>query len=282
MEDIRREVLKFLTDYGFKIVGAVIILTLGGLAARWIGKVTEDWLTKKQVEPPIRMLAVRVLRLVVFALAAVLALDKFGVQTAPLVAGIGVAGVGIGLALQGVLSNLVAGLLIIFTKPFRVGEYIELLGVEGQVTTVALFATTLLHSDRSRVVIPNRKIVGEILHNYGTIRQLSLSVGVSYDTNINDALTVIRDILAQNPRVLKEPAPGVGVTSLADSSVNIAIAPWASVADYGAAGGELNKAILETFREKGIEMPFPQREIRLLNPDGVSANVTTAASPRGL
>jgi len=282
MDDIRREVLKFLTDYGFKIVGAIIILTIGGFAARWIGKVTDDWLTKKQIEPPIRMLVVRVLRLVVFALAIVLALDKFGVQTAPLVAGIGVAGVGIGLALQGVLSNLVAGLLIIFTKPFRVGEYIELLGVEGQVITIALFSTTLQHADRSRVVIPNRKIVGEILHNYGTIRQLSLSVGVSYDTNINEALTVIRDILAQNPRVLKDPAPGVGVTSLADSSVNIAIMPWTTVADFGAAGGELNKAFLEVFREKGIEMPFPQREIRLLNSDAGTENATATAGTRGL
>jgi small conductance mechanosensitive channel len=282
MDDIRREVLKFLTDYGFKIVGAVIILILGGLAARWIGKVTDDWLTKKQIEPPIRMLATRVLRLVVFALAVVLALDKFGVQTAPLVAGIGVAGVGIGLALQGVLSNLVAGLLIIFTKPFRVGEYVELLGVEGQVTTIALFSTTLQHADRSKVVIPNRKIVGEVLHNYGTIRQLSLSVGVSYDTNVTAAITVIREILAQNPRVLKDPAAGVGVTSLADSSVNIAIMPWTSVADYGAAGGELNKAILETFREKGIEMPFPQREVRVLNSETPSQGLTAGSGARGL
>jgi len=123
--------------------------------------------------------------------------------------------------------------------------------------------------------------VGEVLHNYGTIRQLSLSVGVSYDTNINETFTVIREILAQNARVLKDPAPGVGVTSLADSSVNIAIMPWAAVSDYGAAGGELNKAILETFREKGIEMPFPQREIRFLNPDGASNTPATTAG-RGL
>jgi small conductance mechanosensitive channel len=132
------------------------------------------------------------------------------------------------------------------------------------------------------VVIPNRKIVGEVLHNYGTIRQLPLSVGVSYDTNITEAITVIREILAQNPRVLKDPAAGVGVTSLADSSVNIAISPWTSVTDYGAAGGELNKAILEAFREKGIEMPFPQREIRLLNPQPGAENVTTAPGARGI
>jgi small conductance mechanosensitive channel len=282
MDDIRREVLKFLTEYGFKIVGAAIILIMGGLAARWIGKVVDEWLSKKQVEPPIKMLAVRILRLLVFALAAVLAADKCGVPIAPMVAGIGVAGVGIGLALQGVLSNLVAGLVIIFTKPFRVGEYIELLGVEGQVTSIALFATTLLHSDRSRVVIPNRKIVGEILHNYGTIRQLSLSVGVSYDTNITETLTVIREILDKNPRVLKEPAAGVGVTALADSCVGIAILPWVSVTDFGPAGGELNKTILEEFRAKGIEMPFPQREIRLLNPESASTSTTAAAGTRGL
>lgn len=282
MDDIRKQVLTFLTDYGFKIIGAAIIMGVGAFAARWVGKVADDFFTKKQLEPPIRMLGVRVLKLVVFALAAVIALDKCGVPIAPMIAGIGVAGVGIGLALQGVLSNLVAGLLIIFTKPFRVGEYIELLGVEGQVLTIALFSTTLQHADRSKVVIPNRKIVGEILHNYGTIRQLSLSVGVSYDTNITQAITVIREILAQNPRVLKDPAPGVGVTSLADSSVNIAIMPWTAVTDYGAAGGELNKTILEVFRDKGIEMPFPQREIRLLNPQAGAESATAPAGARGL
>ena len=263
-------------------MGAVIIFGAGAFVARWIGKVADEWLTKRQVEPPIRMLAVRILRLLVFALAAVLAADKCGVPIAPMVAGIGVAGVGIGLALQGVLSNLVAGLLIIFTKPFRVGEYIELVGVEGQVMTIALFATTLQHADRSKVVIPNRKIIGEILHNYGTVRQVSLSVGVSYDSNITETLAVIRDILDKNPRVLKEPAAGLGVTSLGDSCVNIAILPWVSVADFGAAGGELNKTILEEFRAKGIEMPFPQREIRLLNTEAASANATAPAAARGL
>src|SRR5205085_4500634 len=138
-------------------------------------------------------------------------------------AGIGVAGVGIGLALQHVLSNLVAGLTIIFTKPFRVGEFVELAGVSGQVTNVQLFTTTLLHTDASRVVIPNRKIVGEILHSYGTARQLDFAVGVGYDTNIKEALTLLREILAGNPRVLKNPEAVVGVTSLADFSVNIAV-----------------------------------------------------------
>jgi small conductance mechanosensitive channel len=265
MENIKDHVIKFLTDYGFQFIGALIILAIGAVVARWIGRVTGRFFEKKQVELPMRTLAVRVIRLLVFGLAVVLALDKFGVPIAPMVAGIGVAGVGIGLAMQGVLGNLVAGLTIIFTKPFRVGEYIELIGVQGQVTNVELFTTTLLHPDRSRVVIPNRKIVGEVLHNYGTIRQLELSVGVAYSANIGEVLAAVREILTRNPRVLKDPEPAAGVANFGDSCITIAIRPWTSVADFGPAGGEIHLAILENFRAKGIEIPFPQREVRLLN-----------------
>src|SRR5216117_2052295 len=124
------------------------------------------------------MLIVRVVKILVLAFTLLIVLDQLKVQITPLIAGIGIAGVGIGIALQGVLSNVMAGLTIIFTKPYRVGEYIEIAGTYGQVEMIDIFSTKLVHADRSRVVIPNRKIVGEILHNYGTIRQLNLSVGV--------------------------------------------------------------------------------------------------------
>jgi small conductance mechanosensitive channel len=277
MEDIKSTVFKFLTEYGFQIIGALIILTAGAMAARWLGRVADQWFVKKQVEPPVRMLADRVIRLVVFGLAVVLALEKFGVPIAPMVAGIGVAGVGIGLAMQHVLSNLVAGLNIIFTKPFRVGEYVELAGEAGQVSAVQLFTTTLIHTDRSRIVIPNRKIVGEILHNYGTVRQLDLTVGVGYATTIKEALALVREILAANPRVLKEPAPLVGVTLLGDSAVTIAVKPWVSVDNFVPAGPEINQAILERFRAQQIEIPFPQREIRMLNGPNTSQTVSVGA-----
>jgi small conductance mechanosensitive channel len=122
----------------------------------------------------------------------------------------------------------------------------------------------LTHPDRSRVVIPNRKIVGEILHNYGKIRQLDITVGVAYDTEINQALKVIQELLQANARVLHDIAPIIGVRLLADSSISIAVKPWVGVPDYGAAGAEINKSILEAFREHGIEIPYPQREVRLL------------------
>jgi small conductance mechanosensitive channel len=149
-------------------------------------------------------------------LALLLAAAKVGVDVAPLAAGIGV---GIGLATQGVLSNLFAGLTIIFTKPFRVGEYIEVIGVEGQVTTIDLFTTKLPHMDQSIVVIPNRKIVGEVLHNYGSTRQLALSVGVAYGTDIDKLETVARSVLKQNPRVLAQPAPILGISAFGDSEI---------------------------------------------------------------
>jgi small conductance mechanosensitive channel len=182
-----------------------------------------------------------------------------------MVAGFGVAGLGVGLALQGVLGNLVAGLTIIFTKPFRVNEYIEILQVQGQVIKIELFTTTLLHPDRSRVVIPNRKIIGEVLHNYGTIRQVNLSVGVAYGTDLGAAFQAIGEVLKANPRVLRDFDPFVGVTALGDSSINIAVKPWVGTADFGLASAEINQAIVAQFRERKIEIPFPQREVRLLN-----------------
>ena len=166
--------------------------------------------------------------------------------------------------MQGLLGNIVAGLTIIFTHPFHVGDYISIGNEEGEVLDVTLFSTTVGHTDKSKVVIPNRKIVGEILHNYGRIRQLPLSVGVAYDTDIAAALAAIDGILRANPRVLQEPAPVVGVSQLADSSVNIGVMPWVAVPDFVPAGAEINRAILETFRMQGIAIPFPQREVRML------------------
>lgn len=252
--------------YGFQVLGAIVVLTVGILLARWAGNLTSRWLLRQEMEPPVRTLIVRFVRVVVVLFTLIVALDKFGVQVAPLIAGIGVAGLGIGIALQGVLGNLIAGLSIIFTKPYRVGEYIELVGVHGQVQRIDIFSTTLIHLDGSRVVIPNRKIVGEILHNYGSVRQLDLSVGVAYGTNMDEALALVQAVLESNPHVLREPAPFVGITVLADSAITIAVRPWAPVADYALVQAELYQAIVERFRASKIAIPFPQHEVRLLNP----------------
>ena len=250
--------------YGLQALSAIVILVVGIFFAKWVGNVTHQRLTRVEMEPPVRMLLVRIVKILVLALTIMIVLDQVGVPIAPLIAGIGVAGLGVGFALQGVLSNVMAGLSIIFTKPYRVGEHISLLGVHGDVVTIDIFSTTLLHPDRSRVVIPNRKIVGEILHNFGTIRQLSLSVGVSYATDLNQALTIAKDLLARNPRVLKEPMAAVGISELGDSAITISVQPWVRISDYAQAQGELNQAIIERFRAAHIAIPFPQHEVRLL------------------
>jgi small conductance mechanosensitive channel len=250
--------------YGFQVLGAVVILAIGLVIGRWAGNLVQKWLTRQDMEPPIQMLIVRVVRILVLAFTLMVVLDKLGVQIAPLIAGIGVAGLGIGIAMQGVLSNVMAGLSIIFTKPYRVGEYIDIVGEQGHVTAIDIFSTTLSHPDQSRVVIPNRKIVGEILHNYGTIRQLSLTVGVAYNTDLSKALAILRDLLAKNPHVLKDPAPGAGIKTLADSAIVLSMSPWVKVLDYGAAQGELYQAIVEQFRAANIEIPFPQQEVRMI------------------
>ena len=258
------KLIEYVISHAGALISALIVVVVGFIVARWIGKLAARWLTRKAMEPPMSTLLVRIVRLIIFAMALVVALGTAGMDVTALIAGVGVAGVGIGLALQGVLGNLMAGLTIIFTKPFRFGEYIEIAGVQGQVTNIELFTTTLLHADQSRIVVPNRKIVGEILHNYGHIRQLELSVGVAYGTNLNNALIIVRDVLTRNARVLKEPAPAVGVTMLADSSINIALKPWTSVADYTAAQTEIYQDIIEQFRTNNVQIPFPQRDVRMI------------------
>jgi small conductance mechanosensitive channel len=252
--------------FGPKVLIAILILVAGVMAGRWVGRATDRALHGLALEPPVRLLLVRAVRLLVLGLFAILALQNLGVELLPLIAGLGVIGAGLALATQGVLSNVMAGLTIIFTRPYRVGEFVAIVGVEGTVEAITLFNTILIHADRSRVVIPNRKIIGEILHNYGRIRQTEVTVGVAYGADLKLALATVAELVRTNPRVLADPAPAVQITALGDSTVQITAKPWVAVGDYGAVEGELNLNIVETMRRRGIEMPPPQYEVRLLNP----------------
>jgi small conductance mechanosensitive channel len=250
--------------FGPKLLAATVILIVGGFAAGWVARATARSLRRLDLEPPVRQLLTRVARVMVFILFGIMALQNLGIELLPLLAGLGVAGAGVALATQGVLSNLVAGLTIIFTKPYRVGEYIGVAGVEGAVDTISLFNTTLTHLDHSRIVVPNRKVVGEILQNYGRIRQSQVQVGIAYESDLSSALGTIRELVAANPRVLAEPTAVIQVVTLDDSAVQIAVKPWVAVADFGPIVGELNLSIAEELRRRGIAIPFPQREVRLL------------------
>jgi small conductance mechanosensitive channel len=250
--------------YGPRLLAAVLILAAGVHVGRWVARWIEPALAKFELEPSVLHLITRLVWLFVVGLFGMVALQNLGVELLPLIAGLGIAGAGVALALQGVLGNLAAGLTIIFTRPFRVGEYISIVGVEGQIESIGLFSTTLTHLDRSKVVVPNRKIVGEILHNHGKTRQLHLNVNVDYRADLTRVVAVIRELLQANPRVLKEPAPVVDVALLGEFAIAIQVQPWVAAADHQAASSEIQQGIVEAFRRSGIAIPL--RELHLAAP----------------
>ena len=261
---VKDTVIELAIRFGPRLFTATVIFVAGLLVSGWVSRWFEQLLGRRELEPPLRLLLSRIVWALFLMLFALLALQNLGVELLPLIAGLGVAGAGVALATQGVLSNIVAGLSIIMAKPYRVGEYIAIAGVEGVVESITLFSTTLGHVDLSRVVVPNRKVVGEILHNYGRIRQVEVSIGVAYDSDIARVLELIRAALAANPRVLREPAAVVQPTQFADSAVTIAVRPWVGVQDQVSASGEIHAAVLAALRAHGVVIPTPQREVRLI------------------
>lgn len=263
--DLNEKVINYFMNNGLQILTAIAILVAGVFLGRWLGGLLQRWLEKKHLEPQIISLITKIVKALIIVFFLIMALGQIGVQVTPLLAGIGVAGVGVSLAMQGLLGNVVAGLTIIFTKPFTIGEYIEVLGVYGQVIDISIFSTVLLHADASHVVVPNRKIVGEILHNYGKIRQLDIAVGVSYNTDLQYAIETVREVLKSIERILQDPEPLIGVSKLDESSIKISIKPWVAVENFGTVPGETYLAIVEQFRSRQIQIALPQHEVRLLN-----------------
>jgi len=249
---MQEQMLGIALTYGPRVLVAALMLVGGYFAARWAGAVAGRNLQRYELDAPVRALLLTITRILVFGLFVIMALQNIGVELLPLIAGLGVAGAAVALATQGVLGNIVAGLTIIFTKPFRVGDYVAIAGVSGEVLEITLASTILGQADLSRVVLPNRKIVGETLHNYGKIRQLVIEVPIAYDADIEDAIDTARAVLRANPRLLRDPAPGVAVARLRDIGVTLGVVSWVAVGDLGPAGGELNQALLTALRNRKI------------------------------
>lgn len=264
LDQVKSTALDLSVRFGPKLLAAVLIFAVGVTVSRWVGVVLTRALERIELEPPVRSLLARIARSIVLGLFMIMALQNLGVELLPLIAGLGVLGAGVALAMQGLLSDVAAGLSIIFSRPFRVGEYISVVGEEGSVEDISLFSTTLAHPDGSRVVIPNRKVVGEIYHNFGTTRELNVSVGVAYDTDFDRAVAAIEQVLSSNARVLQKPAPVVQAIRLADSYVEMSVKCCVSVADYIPARGEITRAIVEVCRERGVVIPFPRRDVHVI------------------
>jgi len=266
LEHAKQTMMDLAIRFGPKVLVAIALLVVGTIVARWSGRLITRGLRKFPIEPPARQLLVRIVHIFIVGLFLIMAMQNLGIELLPLIAGLGVAGAGIALAMQGMLGNLVAGLTVIFTKPFSVGEYISIVGEEGRVENISLFTTVLSHTDMSQVVIPNRKIVGEILHNYGKIRQINVTMSVALHADVDGALSAVNGILQNNSRILKEPAPIVGVVARAPSSIDLIVKPWVAVTDYELAASEITRTIIEAFRTLHVPLPIPQRQVQLLSP----------------
>ncbi len=250
---------------GLKLIIVIAIFFVGRWGAQFLRRFVKRALGKTSIEPTIVAFASNISYYIVMAFVVLAILGQLGIETTSLIALIGATGLAIGLALQGSLSNFAAGLLLIIFRPFRVGDWIEISGVSGYVEDLQML-TTIIHTlDNKTVIIPNSKLTDEHITNYSTlgVLRLDLVVGVSYSADLKQVKTVIQRVLSEDPRVLEQPKPDVGVLELGDSSVNFAVRPWVKTIDYLPVSLSLYEAIKLGFDEAGIEIPFPQRDLHV-------------------
>jgi small conductance mechanosensitive channel len=255
----------FGTTYGLQIIGAIIILIVGRIAAGIGRNIVKKVLEKGKADPAIVSFAGSLIYILILTFAILAALAKFGIQTASFVAILGAAGFAVGFALQGSLSNFAAGVLILAFRPFRVGDFIDAAGVTGTVKDIHLFTTILATPDNVQIIVPNSKLYGDIIKNFSAneTRRVDLVIGIGYGASIQEAYETIDGILKQEDRILADPAPQIAVSELADSSVNFVVRPWVKAADYWGVKFDVTRKIKETFDEKGIEIPFPQTTVHM-------------------
>jgi small conductance mechanosensitive channel len=193
------------------------------------------------------------------------AINQVGVQTTSLIAVMGAAGLAVGLALQGSLSNFAAGVLIVIFRPYRVGDWVEAAGISGSVEQVQILTTILKTGDNKQIIVPNSQIMNSIITNYSAndTRRIDMIVGVSYSDDLDKVRKTLEELVASDERILKDPACTIAVSELADSSVNFVVRPWASTADYWSVKFDLTEAVKKRFDEEGISIPFPQRDVHL-------------------
>jgi small conductance mechanosensitive channel len=264
LQAIYKLITEFLVTYSFQIIGALIILALGLLVARKGSKLVTRFCERKELDITLSRFAANATKLVIIVMAAAIALGKVGISVTPFVAAIGALGLGAGLAMQGLLSNYGAGLNIILTRPFVVGDTIRVKGVAGLVTEVHLACTVLTDEDEVEIKIPNKHIIGEILHNSRTHSLAEETVGISYGSDPEKAIAVIREALGRTEHVNMESPPQVGIADFADSSIKIGIRFWAPTKKYFDTRYRANAAIYGALKAADIEIPLPQREIRML------------------
>lgn len=259
------QAINFTTLYGVKIIVALGIFLIGKSLAKCIAAFVERRMTASSVDVTISKFVKNILYYILMVVIIIAALGQVGIQTASFVAIVGAAGLAVGLALQGSLSNFAAGVLLILFRPIKVGDFAEVAGVAGSISEISIFATTVLTGDNKTITVSNAAVMGGNIINYSTqpTRRVDLVVGVSYDANIQQVKTELQALADADARILKDPGVTIGVSELADSSVNLVFRPWVKSADYWGVTFDLNEKIKNRFDEVGIGIPYPTMDLNV-------------------
>ena len=265
MEEWIQKGYAMLAAYGVKILLAIVILIIGRWVARIFSKVTQRVMEKREVDETLRSFVGNLIYYTLLTFVVLAALSQLGIQTTSFIAVIGAAGLAIGLALQGSLANFAAGFLMILFRPFKVGDYIEGAGVAGTVESLQIFTTSLRTPDNKKIIIPNASLTGGNIVNWSATgtRRVDMVFGIGYSDDIDKAKQVIKEILDADERILKDPAPQVALSELADSSVNFIARPWVKTGDYWGVFFDITETVKKRFDAEGISIPFPQRDVHL-------------------
>jgi small conductance mechanosensitive channel len=262
METIER----IITTYGLSVVGGIAILIVGWIVAGFVNRTIRRVMGRREkVDPLLVGFVASLVKYLILAFTVVAVLNQFGVQTASMIAVLGAAGLAIGLALQGTLSHLAAGVMIMIFRPFRQGHYIEAAGTAGTVKDVTLFTTELATPDNIQIIVPNGKVWGDVVKNFSfhETRRVDFSLGIGYGDDIDKAIKTVQGVIGKEKRVHGEPEPMIVVGALADSSVNLTIRVWCASSDYWGVKFDLTKAFKEALDKASISIPFPQRDVHL-------------------
>jgi len=264
-EEILARIITLTTDWGLKVLGALVVLIIGRMIAKAIRNGVRKALERGKMDPTLVPFVSSLSYYLVMAFVLIAVLGMVGIETASMIAVLGAAGLAVGLALQGTMSNFASGVMLLVFRPFHKGDFIEAAGVAGVVDTVGIFTTTLNTPDNVRIVLPNGTVWGQTIKNYATnpTRRVDLVMGISYDDDIGNAIDTIHRVISNEPRVLKDPEPNVAVSELADSSVNLVVRPWCKKEDYWGVYFDLTRALKEELEKSGCSIPYPQTDVHL-------------------
>lgn len=268
LDNISTETLIGLVQsYGLPLLWTVIILVVGRITARVISNLIGKMMIKGKVDETLVKFTKSLVYIGLMAFVVLAALEKLGIETTSFAAIIAAAGLAIGLALQGTLGNFASGIMLILFRPFRVGDFVEAGGVSGIVEEIQIFSTKMKSGDNKEIIVPNGQIVGTTITNYSAkaTRRIDMVIGVGYDDDLKKVRAILESILGNNKCVLSDPEPTIGLLELGESSVNFAVRPWVKTGDYWPTLFALQEEIKTRFDQEGISIPFPQRDVHIIN-----------------